>query len=97
MGASAVFATFAPDTDYFGPTGQAFMVNLRVDDLDGCLEAVAAAGGLGGSVGVSGRGDAFEADRQPVRAAVRVGNWDGSGDATSTADDREQDSRQSAA
>lgn len=45
VGGSAVFATFTADTDYFGPTGQAFMVNLRVDDLDGCLQAVAAAGG----------------------------------------------------
>lgn len=46
VGASAVFAIFAADTDYFGPTGAAFMVNLRVDDLDGCLQAVAAAGGI---------------------------------------------------
>jgi len=45
VGAAAVFATFAADTDYFGPSGQSFMVNLRVDDLDGCLRAVAAAGG----------------------------------------------------
>jgi len=45
VGASAVFATFPEDTDYFGPTGQTFMFNLRVDDLDGCLRAVAAAGG----------------------------------------------------
>ena len=44
-GASAVFAPFPADTDYFGPSGQWAMVNLRVDDLDGCLRAVAAAGG----------------------------------------------------
>jgi predicted enzyme related to lactoylglutathione lyase len=44
-GASSVLATFAVDTDYFGPSGQAFMINFRVDDLDGCLQAVASAGG----------------------------------------------------
>lgn len=45
VGASAVFAAFPTDSDYFGSSGQSFMVNLRVDDLDGCLRAVAAAGG----------------------------------------------------
>jgi predicted enzyme related to lactoylglutathione lyase len=46
VGAPAAFATFAADTDYFGLTGQGFMVNLRVDDLDGCLQAVAGSGGI---------------------------------------------------
>jgi predicted enzyme related to lactoylglutathione lyase len=45
VGASAVFATFPSDTEYLGPPGQGAMVNLRVDDLDGCLAQVAAAGG----------------------------------------------------
>ena len=33
-----VFAPFAADTDYFGPSGQGFMFNLRVRDLDAMLE-----------------------------------------------------------
>lgn len=33
-----VLAPFPDDTDYFGRAGQAFMVNFRVDDLDGLLE-----------------------------------------------------------
>jgi catechol 2,3-dioxygenase-like lactoylglutathione lyase family enzyme len=31
---STVWAAFADDTDYFGPTGQRAMFNYRVDDLD---------------------------------------------------------------
>jgi predicted enzyme related to lactoylglutathione lyase len=38
-----VFCAFARDTDYFGGP-QAFMLNLRVDDLDGLLAKLAAAG-----------------------------------------------------
>jgi catechol 2,3-dioxygenase-like lactoylglutathione lyase family enzyme len=28
---------FAGDSDYFGPSDKAFMINLRVDDLDGVI------------------------------------------------------------
>ena len=38
-----VFAAFPRDTDYFGGP-QAFMLNLRVDDLDGLLAKLTAAG-----------------------------------------------------
>ena len=38
-----IFCAFAGDTDYFGGP-QAFMLNLRVDDLDGILTNLAAAG-----------------------------------------------------
>lgn len=38
-----VFSTFARDTDYFGGP-QAFMLNLRVSDLDGLVRQLAAAG-----------------------------------------------------
>jgi predicted enzyme related to lactoylglutathione lyase len=38
-----VFSAFPHDTDYFGGP-QAFMLNLRVDDLDGLLAKLAAAG-----------------------------------------------------
>jgi glyoxylase I family protein len=33
-----VFAPFPADTDYFGPSDQAFMLNFRVDDLDTLIE-----------------------------------------------------------
>jgi predicted enzyme related to lactoylglutathione lyase len=39
-----VFAHFASDSDYFGDGSQQFMVNFRVDDLDGLLAQLAAAG-----------------------------------------------------
>lgn len=39
-----VFAPFAADTDYFGRASQQWMLNLRVDDLDGMLARLAAAG-----------------------------------------------------
>ena len=39
-----VFAHFAADTGYFGDGPQQFMVNFRVDDLDGLLAQLAAAG-----------------------------------------------------
>jgi glyoxylase I family protein len=38
-----VFAPFKADTDYF-PADKQWMINLRVDDLDGLLAALAAAG-----------------------------------------------------
>ena len=39
-----VFAIFDADTDYFGQSGQAFMVNFRVGSLDATLERLRAAG-----------------------------------------------------
>jgi predicted enzyme related to lactoylglutathione lyase len=39
-----VFAPFAADTDYFGRAEQQWMLNLRVDDLDGMLSSLTAAG-----------------------------------------------------
>ena len=32
-----LFSQFKADTDYFGPSDKPFMVNLRVDDLDGVV------------------------------------------------------------
>jgi predicted enzyme related to lactoylglutathione lyase len=40
----AIWSLFAPDTDYFGPGGQACMVNFAVDDLDALLAKLRAAG-----------------------------------------------------
>jgi predicted enzyme related to lactoylglutathione lyase len=39
-----VFGIFRADTDYFGRSGQGFMVNFRVASLDGVLERLRAAG-----------------------------------------------------
>jgi predicted enzyme related to lactoylglutathione lyase len=39
-----VFAVFDADTEYFGPSGQAFMVNFRVASLNAVLERLRAAG-----------------------------------------------------
>jgi predicted enzyme related to lactoylglutathione lyase len=39
-----VFAHFPLDSQYFGEGGQQAMVNFRVDDMDGLLEKLAAAG-----------------------------------------------------
>ena len=39
-----VWHLFPRDTSYFGPSGQTFMVNYIVDDLDGLLESLRAAG-----------------------------------------------------
>jgi predicted enzyme related to lactoylglutathione lyase len=39
-----VFAHFPLDSDYFGEGAQQVMVNFRVDDLDGLLTQLAAAG-----------------------------------------------------
>lgn len=33
-----VWSLFPEDTEYFGPSGQSFMINYRVSDLDGLLE-----------------------------------------------------------
>ena len=32
-----LFSQFKADTDYFGPSGKEYMVNLRVDELDGFI------------------------------------------------------------
>lgn len=39
-----VFATFASDTDYFGPRTQQTLLNFRVRDLDAMLAQLRAAG-----------------------------------------------------
>ena len=39
-----VFSPFPAETDYFGSRAQPFMVNLRVEDLDALLAALAAEG-----------------------------------------------------
>lgn len=39
-----IWHPFPRDTGYFGPSGQAFMVNYIVDDLDGLLGSLAASG-----------------------------------------------------
>ena len=39
-----VWAPFPHDTDYFGPNAQDFMINYRVNDLDGLLSHLKAAG-----------------------------------------------------
>ncbi len=44
-GAYTVWGPFARDTTYFDPSTSEFMINLMVDDLDGALSQVAAAGG----------------------------------------------------
>jgi predicted enzyme related to lactoylglutathione lyase len=38
------FAVFPQDTTYFGPSGQSFMINFRVDDLDALLSRLATEG-----------------------------------------------------
>ncbi len=44
-GSVTVFAIFGPEDAYIGdPTRQAFMVNFRVDDLDGVVERLRDAG-----------------------------------------------------
>lgn len=40
----AVLGPFAADSEYFDPSNQPFMVNLRVDDLDGMLQRLTANG-----------------------------------------------------
>jgi predicted enzyme related to lactoylglutathione lyase len=41
-----VWSAFSADTEYFGHSGQAYMINLVVDDLDKALERVHAGGGI---------------------------------------------------
>ena len=43
-GSYAVWSPFRIDTTYFAPSDRAFMVNLRVDDLDALLARLRAAG-----------------------------------------------------
>ena len=40
----SVWSPFENDTDYFGPSGQTFMINLMVDDLDEALAQVRSGG-----------------------------------------------------
>ena len=42
--ATAVWATFEFDTEYFGSASQQVMINYRVDDLDALLESLRASG-----------------------------------------------------
>ncbi len=42
--AYSLFSPFKASTDYFDPSGAAFMVNLRVDDLDAFLDELKAKG-----------------------------------------------------
>ncbi len=37
-----LLSPFAADSDYFDPSAQPFMINLRVDDLDGMIADLAA-------------------------------------------------------
>ena len=39
-----VFSPFKADTDYFGPSDLPFMINLRVDELDGIVADLEAKG-----------------------------------------------------
>jgi len=43
-GGHTVWSLFSEDTEYFGPSEQQGMVNYRVDDLDGMIAQLAAAG-----------------------------------------------------
>lgn len=43
-GDMTVWAPFAPDTEYFGPSGQEAMVNYRVSNLDAMLDQLRVAG-----------------------------------------------------
>src|SRR5471030_572045 len=43
-GGCTAFTPFSADTDYFAPAQRDFMFNLVVDDLDGALQQVSAAG-----------------------------------------------------
>ena len=40
----SLLSPFKADSDYFGPSTQPFMINLRVDDLDGMIADLAAKG-----------------------------------------------------
>lgn len=41
-----VWSAFAASTEYFGDSGQSYMINLVVDDLDAALENVAEGGAV---------------------------------------------------
>lgn len=41
----ALWSSFAPETKYFEPSTRDFMINLRVDDLDGVLISIKERGG----------------------------------------------------
>jgi len=43
-GGYTVWCPFAADTDYFAPSTQPYMINFRVDDLDGMLAKLREAG-----------------------------------------------------
>ena len=43
-GAYNLWSPFKADSDYFAPSGKDFMINLAVDDLDGMLARLRAAG-----------------------------------------------------
>lgn len=45
-GSFTVWSAFGADTTYFGESGQAYMINLVVDDLDRALDNVKAGGGI---------------------------------------------------
>lgn len=40
----SLVSAFKPDSDYFAPSTQPFMINLRVDDLDGMIAGLEAKG-----------------------------------------------------
>jgi predicted enzyme related to lactoylglutathione lyase len=39
-----LLSAFKADSDYFGPSDKPFMINLRVDDLDGLISSLEAKG-----------------------------------------------------
>ena len=43
-GGPMVFQPFKADSDYFAPSDKSFMINLRVDDLDGMIADLEAKG-----------------------------------------------------
>lgn len=50
--AYSLLSPFKAETDYFAPSGQPFMINLRVDDIDGMIAGLKAK-----SVEILGRQD----------------------------------------
>ena len=40
----SLLSPFKAETDYFAPSGEKFMINLRVEDLDGMIAALEAKG-----------------------------------------------------
>jgi glyoxylase I family protein len=41
---ATIFGPFSENTDYFGRAGQQWMINFRVDDLDGFITSLTASG-----------------------------------------------------